>query len=345
MFLPRNSLVVFVSAILCAAQVGAWVMPATVAATTSNNKLSPISSLSSSSTNSNLKMSSKEFDETRGGTYSMADQVQRFANAKETNNQRYLDIASVYNGGELSGKRILVTGGNRGLGFEITKEAVSNGATVIVLCRSSNDELEELVGKWNVYSGVDVTDTADVDAALKKIKSDGGALDYVINNAGYFYNDCEKILEKNLNFEEQLKQIDICALGPLRVNAAAVNANALADGAKLVIVTSQAGSVEWRSTQNKDEGGDYGHHMSRAACNMAAVLSSEELKKKGYSVILLHPGFNRTSMTEKYKDIWDVEGAVDPSVGAKRVLYEAMKSSMETTGQFINCEDGLRIPW
>lgn len=277
--------------------------------------------------------------------YSIADQQKRFENAKKENNQRYLDISSVYDGGELSGKRILVTGGNRGLGFEITKEAVSNGATVLVLCRSTNDELEELVGKWNVYPDVDVTDTEAVEKALKKIKNDGGALDYVINNAGYFYEDKETILDDTLNFDEQLKQINICALGPLRVNAAAVHSGALSEGAKLVIITSQAGSCEWRFTQNKDEGGDYGHHMSRAACNMAAVLSSEELKKKGFSVILLHPGFNRTEMTAKYKDIWDKEGAVEPSVGAKRVLYEAMKSSMETTGQFHNCEDGLQIPW
>ena len=50
-------------------------------------------------------------------------------------------------------------------------------------------------------------------------------------------------------------------------------------------------------------------------------------------------------MTSKYKEIWDKEGAVEPSVGAKRVIYEAIKSNMDTTGQFINCEDGLRIPW
>ncbi|KAG7342046.1 short-chain dehydrogenase [Nitzschia inconspicua] len=328
----------------------AWVTPTTSAATHSHAALASFESSSKPSSptttrTTSLSMADDNFDETRGGTYSIADQVKRFETAKKENNQRYLDIASVYNGGELSGKRILVTGGNRGLGLEITKEAVSNGATVLVLCRSSNDELEELVGKWNVYSGVDVTDTEAVEKALKKIKNDGGALDYVINNAGYFYEKKETILDNTLNFDEQLKQIDICGLGPLRVNAAAVHAGALSEGAKLVIVTSQAGSCEWRFTQNKDEGGDYGHHMSRAACNMAAVLSSEELKKKGYSVILLHPGFNRTEMTAKYKEIWDKEGAVDPSVGAKRVLYEAMKSSMETTGQFLNCEDGLRIPW
>lgn len=278
--------------------------------------------------------------------YSLADQVARFARAKEEKNARFLDIESVYdNSSELSGKRVLVTGGNRGLGFEITKELVRIGAKTLVLCRGTNDELETMVGKSNVYSGVDVTDTSAVNKAFEKIKSDGGELDMVINNAGYFYEKKETILENTLNFEEQLKQIDICALGPLRVNNAAVQTGALAEKAKLVIITSQAGSCEWRTTQNKDEGGDYGHHMSRAACNIAGVLQSEELRKKGYSLILLHPGFNRTEMTAKYKEIWDIEGAVDASVGAKRVIYEAIKSNMETTGQYVNCEDGLRIPW
>lgn len=297
-------------------------------------------------TSTSLNMASDDtFDETRGGKYSIADQVARFAKAKEENNQRYLDITTVYNGGELSGRRVLVTGGNRGLGLEITKELVSIGATVLVLCRSSSPELEALVGKWNVYSGVDVTDDEAVKKVAKKIKSDGGDIDVVINNAGYFYGPQELILKDNLNFDEQLKQINICALGPLRVNSALVNAKALAKDAKLVTITSQAGSVEWRFTQNKDQGGDYGHHMSRAACNIAAVLQSEELKGLGYTVILLHPGFNRTEMTAKYKEIWDKEGAVEPSVGAKRVLYEVIKATKEDTGKFINCEDGLQIPW
>lgn len=305
--------------------------------------VAPAQARASFTSKSQLAMA--DFDETRGGTYSIADQVARFANAKKENNERFLDIKSVYDGGDLSGKRVLVTGGNRGLGLEITKELVAIGATAIVVCRSSSKELSQLVGKWNVYDGVDVTDTDGVNKAMKRVKSDGGDIDMIINNAGYFYDPCEKILEDSLNFEEQLKQINICGLGPLRVNAAAVNSGALAEGAKLVIITSQAGSCEWRATQNKDEGGDYGHHMSRAACNMAGVLQAEELRQKGYSVILLHPGFNRTEMTAKYKEIWDIEGAVEPSEGAKRVLYEAIKSSMETTGQFINCEDGKQIPW
>ncbi|VEU41277.1 unnamed protein product [Pseudo-nitzschia multistriata] len=328
MFLRQSSIVFgFIAA---TSNVAAWVSQSPSVASANRAVVS-----SATRTPTSLKMAE----------YSTADQVARFAAAQEEKNERFLNIDSVYNGNEIMGKRILVTGGNRGLGYEIVKQAVADGATVIVMCRSSNDELEELVGKWNVYSGIDVTDTEAVKGGMKRIKSDGGALDYVINNAGYFYEPCEKITDSSLNFEEQLKQIDICALGPLRVNAAAVESKALADDAKLVIITSQAGSAEWRKVQNKDEGGDYGHHMSRAACNIAGVLQAEELRSMGYSVLMVHPGFNRTEMTAKYKHIWDIEGAVEPSVGAKRVLYEAMQSSLENTGTFVNAEDGLQIPW
>ena len=85
--------------------------------------------------------------------------------------------------------------------------------------------------------------------------------------------------------------------------------------------------------------------MSKAAQNMMAVLLAQELKAKGIPVGVFHPGFNKTGMTAKYQHIWEVEGAVDPAVGAKRVLYETGKLSMETTGKFINCEDGLEIPF
>ena len=277
--------------------------------------------------------------------YSMADQEARFSKAKQENNQRYLDITTVYNGKELSGKKVLVTGGNRGLGLELVKELVNVGAKPVVVCRSSSDELEQLAGKCQVYKGVDVTDTDAVNKAAQNIAKDGGGVEIVINNAGYFPDIFESVTKDSLNFEEELKQINICALGPLRVNAALVNAKALADGAKLIMITSQAGSLEWRTTQNAEKGGDYGHHMSRAACNMAGVLQAEEFKPLGYTVVLLHPGFNRTQMTKKLEEVWDREGAVEPHIGAKRVLYETIQADFSQTGTFKNCEDGLMIPW
>ena len=252
--------------------------------------------------------------------YSLADQVQRYARAKSESNGRYLDIDTVY--GEstraaLSGKRVLVTGGNRGLGLKIVEELLSVGAIAMATTRGASKTLADAGCKF-VYEGVDVTDGASVERMVETMRSRDGidGIDVLINNAGYFYEPHETL--ETMNFDEQLKQIDICGVGPLRVSRALLMGGMIQKGAKIVIISSQAGSVEWRFTQNPS-GGDYGHHMSRASCNMGAVLLSQELKSytpPGASepvtipVVLLHPGFNRTEMTAKFAEIWDVEGAL-----------------------------------
>jgi len=276
--------------------------------------------------------------------YSIADQVARFSHAKEVGHARYLDIKTVYDGSGLKGKCVLITGGNQGLGLELVKEMSTQGASVVVVGRRTCPELDALPSV-QVITGVDVTDIAALQEIM--VPAIKGPLDIVINCAGYFWEEHETLA--NLNFDEQLKQIKICALGPLHVSATLYKAGLVkkpnGPGGGIVTISSQAGSTEWRFTQNKDAGGDYGHHMSRAACNMGAVLLSEELKSAGIPVLLLHPGFNRTGMTAKYSHIWDVEGAVPPAEGAKRVLHEALQISADKTGTFINCEDGKLIPW
>ena len=242
-----------------------------------------------------------------GRVYSIADQVARFNRAKEESNARYLDIASVFDGSYLKGKRVLVTGGNQGLGLAIVKELVAQGAETVVVGRRSSEELDAL--NCQVITGVDVTDDAAVRG--KMVDELGAPLDYVINNAGYF-PDIQDSVAEGMNFPEELKQIDICALGPLRVSEALQKAGKIANGGAIVVISSQAGSAEWRFTQNADSGGDYGHHMSRAACNIGAVLLSEELKKFGVPVLMLHPGFNKTGMTSKYAEIWEVRPACAP---------------------------------
>lgn len=271
------------------------------------------------------------------GDYSIADQQARFAKAKSEKNMRYLDISTVFDGAYLAGKRVVVTGGNRGLGLEIVKRAKECGAEVIITSRK--DPCSDAI----TYNA-DVTDLESLKGFAKKVVDEHGPVDVLINNAGYFYGPQEKVLEDTLNFDEELKQIDVCALGPLRVTSELYKAGALKEGAKAVVITSQAGSVEWRFTQNPD-GGDYGHHMSRAACNIMGALLAQELKPKGVAVLLLHPGFNKTGMTKKYEHIWEIEGAVDPAEGAMRVLHEIGNHDLQDSGKFFNCEDGLEIPW
>jgi len=279
--------------------------------------------------------------------YSLADQVARFARAKEEKNERYLNISSVYDGTFLKGKKVVITGGNRGLGLALTRELVAQGADVCVVGRTSSAELDSLISDaTRIITGVDVCDDAAIATAAEKVKGlFPSGVDIVLNNAGYFYGPHESVLGNSLNFQEQLKQIDICALGPLRMTSALFEKGCLLPGSKAIIISSQAGSAEWRRVQNADKGGDYGHHMSRAACNMGGVLLAEELRSKEVTVVMLHPGFNRTDMTKKYEHIWDVEGAVPSSEGAQRVLYEVGRADLSKTGQFVNCEDGLLIPW
>lgn len=289
-----------------------------------------------------LKVASAAQKETRESRqlYSLADQVARFERAKKENNRRFLDISSVYDGSSFKGKHVLVVGANKGLGFELIKELKAIGAEAIATCRTDAGELSALCKQ--VITNVEVT---SFDSMKKMADSIKEPLDYVIFNAGYFPDINDNL--DTVQDAQALKQFDIQALGPLRCVGALKAAGHLPGErkAKVVIITSQAGSARWRFTQNKGEGGNYGHHMSRAACNMAGVLMCEELKSSEVPVVMLHPGFNRTTMTAKYSEIWDKEGAVEPAVGAKRVLHEVAKVNMKISGRFINCEDGLQIPF
>lgn len=268
--------------------------------------------------------------------YSTPDQPARFAKGKEENNQRMLNIDSLYDPSYVKGKTCLVTGGNRGIGLAITKELVAQGAIVYITTRQP----VKIDGVAGVIDGIEMTDNNCGNILASKLGDT--KIDILINNAGYFYEPVEKI--DSLNFDEEMKMIDICALGPLRVTSGLFNGKKLTSNARVIMITSQGGSITWRTTQNPT-GHDYGHHMSKAAANMMSVLLAQELKSNGIAVGILHPGFNKTDMTKKYSHIWEIEGAVDSSVGAKRVVHEIGATTLDRSGKFINCEDGLEIPW
>lgn len=152
-----------------------------------------------------------------------------------------LDVESFYDPAYLKGKTALVTGGNRGLGLAITNELVAQGANVYITSRNPVN-----IPGVQVISDIEMTTNDCGDKLAKSLK--GQNIDILINNAGYFYEPVEKI--DSLNFEEELKMIDICAVGPLRVSSGLFNAGLLHEGSKIAIISSQGGSIEWRSTQN-----------------------------------------------------------------------------------------------
>ena len=146
-----------------------------------------------------------------------------------------------------------------------------------------------------------------------------------------------------MNFEEELKMIDICRR-PLRVSSALWNAGKIkAPGGKIAMITRRAARGVARRAEPHGARLRAPHEQVRG--EHGGRLAAQELAPKGVMVQMLHPGFNKTGMTKKYEHIWEVEGAVDASMGAKRVLHEIKLMDPEHDGLFINCEDGLQIPW
>lgn len=108
--------------------------------------------------------------------YSDPDQPARFAKAKKENNERYLDITKVYDPSFLKGKRVAITGANRGIGLAMAKELVEAGGLLVAIVRSSSDELLAL-NPVEIVSGIDVTNDEQCKNIASQIK--GGPIDIV----------------------------------------------------------------------------------------------------------------------------------------------------------------------
>ena len=128
----------------------------------------------------------------------------------------------------------LVTGANRGIGLELTRQLHARGDTAIATCRSSSPELAA-VG-CRVLEGIDVG-SDDVGEKLDAGLEPGERIDVLVNNAGIGGWDA---LDR-IDFDLARRQYDVNALGPLRVTLALLPR--LERGAKIGFVSSKAGSI------------------------------------------------------------------------------------------------------
>ncbi len=216
----------------------------------------------------------------------------------------------------------VITGANRGIGLELARQMKERGEDVIAACRTASAELRELVVR--VVDGVDVTTDGGVGRLANAL--DGHRVDVLINNAGILTKESLDDLE----FDRIRRQIEVNALGPLRVTAALLPR--MGQGSKVAMVTSRMGSID-----DNTSGGSYGYRMSKAALNMAGKSLAEDLKDRGIAVAILHPGFVRTEMTEG-------RGFVDPPESAAGLVARIDELTLETTGGFWHA-NGERLPW
>lgn len=93
------------------------------------------------------------------------------------------------------------------------------------------------------------------------------------------------------------------SVAPVFIVQRLVQAGILRNGSKVVLVSSEAGSIALRTSDQMN----YGHHASKAALNMVGKLLSFDLRARGIVVSIVHPGFMRTEMTRAvgFDVFWD----------------------------------------
>ncbi|TVS10635.1 MAG: SDR family oxidoreductase [Wenzhouxiangella sp.] len=218
----------------------------------------------------------------------------------------------------------VITGANRGIGFELAAQLQSIGHNVIAVCRRSSMELDDL--GLRVESGIDVTNATSLADLAGRLGGIG--IDLLINNAGVLRSSSLEGIEDQL--DDFRLQYEVNALAPLRVTRALLDH--LADGAKVIIITSRMGSIA-----DNTSGGQYAYRMSKAAVNSAGVSLAHELKDRNIAVGLLHPGYVRTGMTNH-------TGHVNPNEAARGLIQRINELSLDTTGSFRHA-NGEDLPW
>ncbi|KAJ5684009.1 uncharacterized protein N7477_000354 [Penicillium maclennaniae] len=222
---------------------------------------------------------------------------------------------------------ILVVGASRGLGASLgalySKDPSNH---VFGTTRSSSPESTSSI-TW--LTEVDVAQP-DVGQKIVSQLPQAAKLSTVIITAGYFgfetFDDPD--------WEKQVRMYTTSAIGPVFVVQKLVKADLLSEGSKVILVSSESGSITLR--HEKEGGGNFGHHASKSALNMVGKLLSLDLKPKGIAVGLVHPGFMRTEMTKSvgFDKYWDAGGAVTPDEAAQSLASFVDTFDIGKTGEF-----------
>jgi NAD(P)-dependent dehydrogenase (short-subunit alcohol dehydrogenase family) len=196
-------------------------------------------------------------------------------------------------------EHILITGANRGLGLEFTRQYLERGAHVFAGCRQPAEAiaLHRLRGRYPLGLSIVELDVAAADAirrAHEMVQSQTGNLDIVINNAGIYSSsgsDAPSERLGQLTFEDALKVLRVNAVAPLLVAQQFLGLLRAGRSGKLINISSGYGSV------SANTGGfPYYYSASKAALNMFMRTIAADTKRLGITTVLLDPGWVSTDM-------------------------------------------------
>jgi 3-oxoacyl-[acyl-carrier protein] reductase len=232
---------------------------------------------------------------------------------------------------EITPRTVLVTGGNRGIGFAIAEEFVRLGHRVAVTARSG----EGPAGTLTVRA--DVTDAQAVDAAFGEVEAALGPVEVLIANAGITRDQ----LLLRMSEEDFDAVVDTNLGGSFRVLKRATKGMLKAKYGRIVFISSVIGLF--------GNAGQVNYAASKAGLIGMARSVSRELGSRGITANVVAPGFIETDMTAELPEEQQAEYRRAVPVGrlgtaqdvARAVAWVASDDAAYITGAVIPVDGGL----
>jgi NAD(P)-dependent dehydrogenase (short-subunit alcohol dehydrogenase family) len=239
-------------------------------------------------------------------------------------------------------RRVVVTGANRGLGLEFTRQLAAAGDEVVATARhpKTADDLHKLAagsdGRVTVV-GLEVGDPADVEAAARHVGERFEGVDLLVNNAGIWTapgrpDRASSGPLADLRPDAVLEVLRINAVAPLLVTQALAPCLAAAGRSVVVNLSSGLGSIEGTRAR-----GNVGYAMSKAALNMATRQLAAELAGQGTIVVSVSPGWVAT-------DMGGASAPLEPAESVQGILNVLDAVTPAQSGSFLD-HAGVVLPW
>jgi NAD(P)-dependent dehydrogenase (short-subunit alcohol dehydrogenase family) len=241
-----------------------------------------------------------------------------------------------------NGKKIaLVTGANKGIGYEIARGLAKNGMTVLLGCRDLG-RAEAAAGRLaqDGHAAVpvllDLTRPETIRAAAAQIESTHGRLDVLVNNAGIAVEWGSKPSNVDLALVKQVYETNV--FGTMAVIQGMLPLLLRSEAGRIVNVSSSLGSLclTGDPATPLSQFLVLGYNTSKTALNAVTVQFANELRDTPVKVNSVCPGYVAT-------DLNGHSGPRTPEQGARVAIEMATIAADGPTGGYFN-EDG-RVPW
>lgn len=240
-------------------------------------------------------------------------------------------------------KIALITGGNRGIGFETARQLALQGVHVILGSREGSKGVAaalRLQGQGLAAEGLElsVTNSASIAAAVKQVEKRHGRVDILINNAGIVAGSAGALpSEQGVDVWRKIFETNL--FGLVEVTNAFLPLVKKSTAGRIVNLSSILGSIGIHATPGSpiyDFKSVPAYSASKAAVNAWTVHLAYELKDTNIKVNAAHPGYVKTDMNHGGGDIEVTEGA-------KTSVELALLDEKGPTGSFFHL--GQVLPW